>query len=193
MNHLRETNACYKCLQTNHKAHACKARLKCTYCHQAGKKNTNHNTALCAQLNDKEFADVIKTKLPGNKAEACQAGKEAVTTNKDISEQPIIVEGRVYATYNEFMKFINSSEQYDDKDEYEEDEYEDNDSEAQVYTTSTEASNNPNKQKVIDESAFMNSVLPLNPQTPEHMNLTKNPSTICIKKNKSLKLDMMII
>ena len=60
MNHLKEINACFKCLQLNHKASTCKARLKCPYCHQVAKSNTKHNAALCANLDDQEFAIAIQ-------------------------------------------------------------------------------------------------------------------------------------
>ena len=45
MDHLKTINTCFKCLQLNHKARVCKAKLKCPYCYQVGKTNTKHNTA----------------------------------------------------------------------------------------------------------------------------------------------------
>ena len=72
MNHLKEINACFKCLQLNHKASTCKARLKCPYCHQVGKSNTKHNAVLCANLDDQEFANAIQKKTPENKQDTKQ-------------------------------------------------------------------------------------------------------------------------
>ena len=77
MNHLKEINACYKCLQLNHKASTCKARLKCPYCHQAGKLNMKHNPAFCANLDDTEFANALKRKTPENRQEPKQAKEES--------------------------------------------------------------------------------------------------------------------
>ena len=62
LEHLRDIKACFKCLQMDHKARECRARLKCPYCHLAGKTNTSHNAALCCYLDDAEFANVIKQK-----------------------------------------------------------------------------------------------------------------------------------
>ena len=62
MEHHKTINTCFRCLQLNHKANVCKAKLKCPYCSQVGKFSTKHNTALCAYLNDQEFEDAIKEK-----------------------------------------------------------------------------------------------------------------------------------
>ena len=137
MEHLKTINACFKCLQLDHKASVCKARLKCPYCHQVGKTNTKHNTALCAYLDDQEFANAVKTKSPENESEPNQAEEETFATNTDFFERPIRVGETVHSTYSKFME---ACEQYPDDDEYEDEEYEyeDDDDDKQMYMTNTE-------------------------------------------------------
>ena len=91
MEHLKTINACFRCLQLNHKANVYKAKLKCPYCSQVRKSSTKHNTALCAYLNDQEFEDAIKEKTVDNEEEPNQAGEQVFATNTDFFEQPIKV------------------------------------------------------------------------------------------------------
>ena len=91
MDHLKTINACFKCLQLNHKASVCKAKLKCPYCSQVGKTNTKHNIALCAYLDNQEFANATRTKSTNNEAEPNQTEEQAFATSTDYFERPLKV------------------------------------------------------------------------------------------------------
>ena len=131
----------------NHGPHTCKAKLKCCYCHQAGKKNIDHNAALCAQLDNKEFANIICTESTKNEAKTCHSKEDNNSINRDIfGKDSVTVEDRVFATYDEFMKFICSSEQYDD--DWDTDANKGNCKRTQVYSTKTEASSKQNRSKI---------------------------------------------
>ena len=103
LDHLKEISECFKCLQLNHRANACKARLKCPYCHQAGKNNTKHNAALCANLDDTEFANAVNRKPPENKQEPKQTVEESYVLDADFLDRPITVQGIVFPTYRKYM------------------------------------------------------------------------------------------
>ena len=104
MDYIKQANVCYKCLQKSHESQECKAKLRCYYCQQAGKKNIEHNAALCTQLGNTEIASIIDTRYIKNKEKTCQSkGNDDSTSSDILREEPVIVEDKVFATYSDFM------------------------------------------------------------------------------------------